>query len=149
MSRAAAGAQGVSRRSASAELAVQRLAARSPVEKHHQMRILGLGVGAVRGTVVLLSLAAAAAAQIPVDLPDPDGRAGDPTEPVQVYILAGQSNMVGMGDLSGAQNVYTGVYLSSDPAVPEGPLPIYRVGNFKVGRILTNRENGEDTDAPH
>ncbi|MGA0869384.1 MAG: sialate O-acetylesterase, partial [Planctomycetota bacterium] len=112
------------------------------------MRKLGPGVCAVRGTVVLLSLAAAVAAQIPVDLPDPDGRAGDPSKPVQVYILAGQSNMVGMGDLSGAQNVYTGVYLSSDPAVPEGPLPIYRVGNFKVGRILTFRENGEETEAP-
>ncbi|MDA0372428.1 MAG: hypothetical protein O2865_01450 [Planctomycetota bacterium] len=95
-----------------------------------------------------LTLASVATAQVPVDLPDPDGLSGSPAKPVQVYVLAGQSNMVGMGDLSGAQNVYSGVFFSSDPAVPEGPLPIYRVGNFKVGRIVTFRESGEETDEP-
>jgi|GEM_PF-2120261 len=65
-----------------------------------------------------------AAGNVPAELPDPDGKPGDATKPVKVYILAGQSNMVGMGNLSGAQNVYDGFYLSSDPAVPEGPFQI-------------------------
>jgi hypothetical protein len=87
-------------------------------------------------------------AQVPAELPDPDGAPGNPTKPVQVYILAGQSNMVGMGDISGAQNVYSGVFLSSDPAIPEGPLPVYRVGNHKVSRLRVMDPSGAPTDAP-
>ena len=66
--------------------------------------------------LMLLSLASAFlflpvhAAEVPSSLPDPDGKAGDATKPVKVYILAGQSNMVGMGNLSGARNVYDGVF---------------------------------------
>jgi hypothetical protein len=77
----------------------------------------------------------ALAADVSAHIPDPDGKAGDPTKPVKVYILAGQSNMVGMGNLSGAKNVYDGVYLSSDPNTPAGPLSIYRVGNYKVSPL--------------
>ncbi|MBC8324053.1 MAG: hypothetical protein H8E27_00260 [Verrucomicrobia subdivision 3 bacterium] len=88
------------------------------------------------------------AAEVPFPLPDPDGKPGDATKPVKVYILAGQSNMVGMGDLSGAKNVYTGVYLSSDPAVPDGPFQIYRVGNFKVSPLAVYLPNGKKTDQP-
>ena len=60
------------------------------------------------------------AAEVSFPLPDPDGKPGDATKPIKVYILAGQSNMVGMGNLSGARNVYDGVYLSSDPDIPDG-----------------------------
>ena len=41
----------------------------------------------------------AAAMDIPAQLTKPDGKPGDASKPVKVYILAGQSNMVGMGDL--------------------------------------------------
>jgi len=51
----------------------------------------------------------AAAKQIPSQLPDPDGKAPDTSKPVKVYILAGQSNMVGMGTISGAKCRYTGI----------------------------------------
>ena len=51
---------------------------------------------------------------------------------IRVFYLGGQSNMDGMGDLSGARNVYTGIYLISDPAIADGPFQIYRVGNYKV-----------------
>ena len=88
------------------------------------------------------------AAEVPFPLPDPDGKPGDATKPVKVYILAGQSNMVGMGDLSGAKNVYTGVYLSSDPAVPDGPFQIYRVGNYKTSLLAVYLPNGKKTDKP-
>ena len=89
-----------------------------------------------------------AAQEIPAQLPDPDGKAGNASKPVKVYILAGQSNMVGMGDLSGAKNVYTGVYLSSDPTVPDGPLSIFRVGNFKVSPLQVYLPNGTPTKKP-
>ena len=51
-----------------------------------------------------------------------------PAQKLKVYILAGQSNMVGMGDVRGAKNRYTGVYLTADPAAAEGPV--------RVGRAL-------------
>ena len=35
-------------------------------------------------------------------LPDPDGKAADMTQPVQVYILLGQSNMLGFGKIGAA-----------------------------------------------
>ena len=63
---------------------------------------------------------------IPAELPRPDGRPGDPAKPVKVYVLAGQSNMVGMGDLTGTRPVYPSVFLSADPAVVPGPMPIGR-----------------------
>ena len=88
------------------------------------------------------------AADVPAQLSDPDGKPGDATKPVKVYILAGQSNMVGMGDLRGAKNVYTGVYLSSDPAVPEGPFQIYRVGNYKASVLIVYLPDGTPTDKP-
>lgn len=40
---------------------------------------------------------AAVAKDVPAELPDPDGKPGDSTKPIKVYILSGQSNMVGMG----------------------------------------------------
>lgn len=85
---------------------------------------------------------------VPGRLPDPDGKPGNPGKPVQVYILAGQSNMVGMGNLSGAKNMYTGVYFSSDPKVPDGPFSIYRVGNFKVSPLRVFRPDGSPTTDP-
>ena len=63
-------------------------------------------------------LSQALANDVPAQLPDPDGEPGDATKPVKVYILAGQSNMVGMGDVGGAKNLYNGIYLTPDPAAP-------------------------------
>jgi alpha-galactosidase len=72
----------------------------------------------------------------PARLPDPDGKAGDATKPVKVYILAGQSNMVGMGNLSGAKCRYTGVYLTDDATAPRGPMrvgrAIYRIASHGI-----------------
>ncbi len=109
-----------------------------------------------RGTIVLILSAVliafqavvTAASPVPENLPLPDGKPGDLTKPVKVYILAGQSNMVGMGNLSGAKNVYAGVYLSSDPAVPDGPFQIYRVGNYKTSVLKVCLPDGKPTDKP-
>ena len=40
-----------------------------------------------------------AAAETPAPLPRPDGKPADRTKKVKVFILMGQSNMVGMGDI--------------------------------------------------
>ena len=48
--------------------------------------------------LVLLALPAFAA-EVPDPLPDPDGKPADVSKPVQVYILLGQSNMLGFGKI--------------------------------------------------
>ncbi len=41
------------------------------------------------------------AVEVPKELPRPDGKEADMSKPVQVYILLGQSNMVGAGKIAG------------------------------------------------
>jgi len=53
-------------------------------------------------TIALALLALPAfATQVDAQLPDPDGKPADMTKPVQVYILLGQSNMLGAGKITG------------------------------------------------
>ena len=53
-------------------------------------------------TVALALLALPAfATEVAAQLPDPDGKPADMTKPVQVYILLGQSNMLGAGKITG------------------------------------------------
>ena len=104
--------------------------------------------------LLLPALSLTAFAQVPSELPDPDGRPGDNTKPVQVYVLAGQSNMVGMGDVGGARNRYSGVFLTPDPAAPSGPLSIYKVGSYRVrplslGEATAETTSGEGPAATH
>jgi len=54
-------------------------------------------------TMVILVLPAAAT-EIPDQLPDPDSAPPDLTRPVKVYILAGQSNMLHMGNISAGES---------------------------------------------
>ncbi len=51
--------------------------------------------------LVLLALPAFAA-EVSDQLPDPDGKPADMSKPVKVFILMGQSNMLGAGKISGA-----------------------------------------------
>jgi len=78
--------------------------------------------------IVLAGQTLYGAAPIPLALPSPDGKPGDATKPVKVYILAGQSNMVGMGDLTGARPLYPNVFLSADPAIIPGVMSIGAAG---------------------
>ena len=57
-----------------------------------------LTLGAVLLALLVLP---AMATDIPNPLPDPDGKPADMTKPVQVYILMGQSNMLGYGTIAG------------------------------------------------
>ncbi len=55
---------------------------------------------AISSTILIGS--ATIAADDPKQLPDPDGKPADMTKPVQVYILLGQSNMLGFGKVGTA-----------------------------------------------
>ncbi|MDE0569224.1 MAG: hypothetical protein OSB44_00990 [Verrucomicrobiales bacterium] len=94
-------------------------------------------------TAVLSIAFKSQAKEIPFPLPNHDGLPGDSSKPVKVYILAGQSNMVGMGNLSGAKNIYDGVFLSSDPNVPDSPLQIFKVGNYKTSPLAVFNSEGQ------
>jgi hypothetical protein len=63
---------------------------------------------AIVSAFIALAMAAqvpsVAARDVPAQLPGPDGKAADMSKPVQVYILMGQSNMVGMGRVKGDKN---------------------------------------------
>ncbi len=50
---------------------------------------------------LIWSSLAVIAAEAPKELPRPDGKEADMSKPVQVYILLGQSNMVGAGKIAG------------------------------------------------
>jgi Carbohydrate esterase, sialic acid-specific acetylesterase len=71
-----------------------------------------------------LSCVAAQAATIPTDLPRHDGQPASKKKPVKVYILSGQSNMVGFGALGGSRPAYPSIYLSADPRVMPCVMPV-------------------------
>jgi len=84
-------------------------------------------------------------ADVPETLPAHDGKPGDATKPVKVYILAGQSNMVGMGEIKGARNLYSAIYLTSNPDAPVGPRTVYKVGNYKILKLEIFDKDGKPT----
>ncbi len=81
-------------------------------------------LSAAIAATALSAAALHAAPEIPLELPRYDGRAGDSSKPVQVYILAGQSNMVGFGHIDNSRPLHPSVFLSADPAVIPGEMPI-------------------------
>jgi Carbohydrate esterase, sialic acid-specific acetylesterase len=52
--------------------------------------------------ILLVLSSSVATAEHPAALPDPDGKPADMSKPVQVFLLLGQSNMVGAGKIAGA-----------------------------------------------
>jgi hypothetical protein len=71
---------------------------------------------------LMLFVQSAGAKNLPAQLPAPDSKAPDAKKPVKVYIMSGQSNMVGIGQISGGStrwgkqisdpvvSVYSGAY---------------------------------------
>ncbi|NNE92395.1 MAG: sialate O-acetylesterase [Verrucomicrobiales bacterium] len=85
-------------------------------------------------TLAALLAASTAFAQADKPLPDPDGKPADTSKPVQVYILLGQSNMLGFGKISGGEG-------SLETAVKEKGLYPYLVddeGNWTVRNDVRN-----------
>lgn len=84
--------------------------------------------------VVIFMLAGALAfAAIPVELPLPSDQPLPKDKPVKVYILSGQSNMVGFGRVKGATPLYGKVFLSADPSARPAALPIATAALLKHG----------------
>jgi len=84
---------------------------------NHQAKL-----NAALAALLLTNLALGAGPQdIPAQLPDPDSTPPAADQPVKVYILAGQSNMVGMGDISGGSSRWGDQFL--DPVVSVYPGP--------------------------
>ena len=84
--------------------------------------------------VLMLLAAPALAAQVPDQVPDPDGKSADMRKPVQVYILMGQSNMLGFGKVKGDDG-------SLEHAVKEKSLYPHLVddeGNWTVRQDVRN-----------
>ncbi len=73
---------------------------------------------------ILCGFATAVAAEVPTQLPQPDTPPPAKDKPVKVYILSGQSNMVGFGRVEGAAPVYPSIYLSADPSVMPCKMPV-------------------------
>jgi len=69
--------------------------------------------------LLLALLIMPAVAEVPDQLPDPDGKPADQNKSVKVFVLMGQSNMVGMGDISGGSSRWGKQFL--DPVVSVNP----------------------------
>ena len=77
-------------------------------------------------------------ADVPAILPRPDNTSPSDGK-VKVYILAGQSNMVGFGYLQGARPVYPSIYLSADPNLKVGRMPVGPSALLKHGVFQSNK----------
>ena len=91
-------------------------------------------------TVVVATAAAlvplnSSAADVPVTLPDPDGKPADMSKPVQVYILMGQSNMLGMGHVVGDKE---GSLEHAVKAKKKYPYLVDKAGNWTVRKDVRN-----------
>jgi len=81
----------------------------------------GLGRSLLMALLMAVPLAAAV---IPIDLPAPDDKPVAKDMPVKVFILSGQSNMLGFGKIEGSNPMYDSVFLSADPSVKPGKMPV-------------------------
>ena len=87
-----------------------------------------------RLTALVSSVFAAATISSQAGLPDPDGKEADMSKPVQVFILMGQSNMLGFGKIGGDEG-------SLEYAVKEKKLYPYLIddaGNWTVRKDVRN-----------
>lgn len=67
-------------------------------------------------------------------LPDPDGRPADMSKPVQVYILMGQSNMLGFGKINGGNGSLTHAVKEKD----KYPYLVDDAGDWTVRKDVRN-----------
>jgi hypothetical protein len=75
------------------------------------------------------------AVEVPKELPRPDGKEADMSKPVQVYILMGQSNMVGMGKIAGDK---AGTLEHAVKAEKKYPYLVDDAGNWTVRKDVRN-----------
>src|SRR5210317_1661298 len=97
----------------------------------------------VRACLVMLVLVVSAVAgtKVPSELPRPDKTPPNTKKPIKVYLLAGQSNMVGFGTLKGGSPRYSSIFLSADPSVLPAVLPFGRTAILSHG-VYQSADNG-------
>ena len=97
------------------------------------------GVVCLLVVAVMVGVNVAAQEKIKTDpkqqLPDPDGKAADMSKPVQVYILLGQSNMVGAGRIAGEKN---GTLANAVKAKKKYPYLVDDAGKWTVRNDVRN-----------
>lgn len=72
------------------------------------------------------------------ELPDPDGSPADLTKPVQVYILLGQSNMLGAGRIDPAKGKAEGSLVHAVKEKGKYPYLVDDAGNWTVRKDVRN-----------
>ena len=104
-------------------------------QKRFHLFLTGPVVFTMLAAIMLLTLPAGAK-----QLPDPDGKPADMSKPVQVYILMGQSNMLGAGRVSGSNE---GALENACKNKKLYPYLIDGAGNWTVRKDVRNvRVNG-------
>ncbi len=83
--------------------------------------------------LAVLAILPLSAEVVPVDLPPPADKPAAKDKPVKVYILSGQSNMLGFGRVEGATPFYSNVFLSADPSVVECKFPVDNAALLRFG----------------
>jgi len=107
-------------------------------------RLFSPGLFAV-ALLLLLPVTSAAAAP----LADPDGKPADMTKPVQVYILLGQSNMVGAGAINPSRGKAEGSLTHVVKEEKKFPYLVDDAGNWTVRKDVRNvRVMGSGTGSP-
>jgi hypothetical protein len=93
------------------------------------------GASCLRGAFLSIALSMVAyGAGVPESLPDPDGEPADMSKPVKVFILLGQSNMLGFGKVAGGDG-------SLEHAVKvkeKYPYLVDEAGNWTVRKDVRN-----------
>ena len=85
------------------------------------------------------------AKDIPAVLPHPDDTPPAKDKPVKVYIMSGQSNMVGFGRIQGGSPAYPSIYLSADPTILPCKMPVGSSALLPHGVFLD--KDGKQTGA--
>jgi hypothetical protein len=106
----------------------------------------------LRSTAIAFLAILPAAAVIPVDLPPPDAKPPAKDKPVKVYLLSGQSNMVGFGAIKEPNPPFAKVFLSADPSARETALPVGAaalVGHGVHEAVASVHQGGYDPKADY
>ena len=122
---------------------LERLSEDEPV-KTTMRKILPVSQNGLKWALILCVLGGvpAVGSDVPAVLPRPDNSPPSSGK-VKVYILAGQSNMVGFGYLQGSRPVYPSIYLSADPNIKVGRMPVGPSALLRHGVY-----QGPERDAP-
>jgi len=96
------------------------------------MRLTDLTARLTRLTLMAVALVVlsvpALAKPVPAELPRPDTTTPSKDKPVKIYIMSGQSNMLGFGAVEGGSAHYPRILLSADPRIKVGRMPVGDAG---------------------